>query len=68
MRHNRLRALSSPLVSPLPPSPFRLSPVDAWPLVELVGQAGNYDYVEFTAEYSALRYARPGTISAARWS
>ena len=27
--------------------------LSAWPtLVELVGQAGNYDYVEFTAEYS----------------
>src|SRR6202030_4616911 len=27
--------------------------LSTWPtLVELVGQAGNYDYVEFTAEYA----------------
>jgi 2-keto-3-deoxy-L-rhamnonate aldolase RhmA len=48
MRHNRLRAL---LTSGKPTLGTHL--LSTWPtLVELVGQAGNYDYVEFTAEYS----------------
>jgi 2-keto-3-deoxy-L-rhamnonate aldolase RhmA len=48
MRHNRLRAL---LTSGEPSLGTHL--LSTWPtLVELVGQAGNYDYVEFTAEYS----------------
>jgi 2-keto-3-deoxy-L-rhamnonate aldolase RhmA len=48
MRHNRLRAL---LNDNQPSIGTHL--LSTWPtLVELVGQAGNYDYVEFTAEYS----------------
>ena len=48
MRHNRLRAL---LTADKPSLGTHL--LSTWPtLVELVGQAGNYDYVEFTAEYS----------------
>jgi len=48
MRHNRLRAL---LTAGEPSVGTHL--LSTWPtLVELVGQAGNYDYVEFTAEYS----------------
>src|SRR4051812_5918428 len=48
MRHNRLRAL---LTAGEPSIGTHL--LSTWPtLVELVGQAGNYDYVEFTAEYS----------------
>lgn len=48
MRHNRLRAL---LDAGKPTLGTHL--LSTWPtLVELVGQAGNYDYVEFTAEYS----------------
>jgi 2-keto-3-deoxy-L-rhamnonate aldolase RhmA len=48
MRHNRLRAL---LAAGEPTLGTHL--LSTWPtLVELVGQAGNYDYVEFTAEYS----------------
>jgi 2-keto-3-deoxy-L-rhamnonate aldolase RhmA len=48
MRQNRLRAL---LNANQPTIGTHL--LSTWPtLVELVGQAGNYDYVEFTAEYS----------------
>ena len=48
MRKNRLRAL---LTADQPSLGTHL--LSTWPtLVELVGQAGNYDYVEFTAEYS----------------
>jgi 4-hydroxy-2-oxoheptanedioate aldolase len=48
MRHNRLREL---LKAGKPTLGTHL--LSTWPtLVELVGQAGNYDYVEFTAEYS----------------
>lgn len=48
MRHNRLRELLS---AGKPTVGTHL--LSTWPtLVELVGQAGNYDYVEFTAEYS----------------
>jgi 4-hydroxy-2-oxoheptanedioate aldolase len=48
MRHNRLRAL---LNAGKPTIGTHL--LSTWPtLVELVGQAGNFDYVEFTAEYS----------------
>jgi 2-keto-3-deoxy-L-rhamnonate aldolase RhmA len=48
MRPNRLRAL---LNAGQPTIGTHL--LSTWPtLVELVGQAGNYDYVEFTAEYS----------------
>jgi 2-keto-3-deoxy-L-rhamnonate aldolase RhmA len=48
MRHNRLRAL---LTAGKPTLGTHL--LSTWPtLVELVGQAGSYDYVEFTAEYS----------------
>jgi 2-keto-3-deoxy-L-rhamnonate aldolase RhmA len=48
MRANRLRAL---LNANQPTLGTHL--LSTWPtLVELVGQAGNYDYVEFTAEYS----------------
>ncbi len=48
MRPNRLRAL---LNAGQPTLGTHL--LSTWPtLVELVGQAGNYDYVEFTAEYS----------------
>jgi len=48
MRHNRLRAL---LNANQPSIGTHL--LSTWPtLVELVGDAGNYDYVEFTAEYS----------------
>jgi 4-hydroxy-2-oxoheptanedioate aldolase len=48
MRPNRLRAL---LNAGEPTVGTHL--LSAWPtLVELVGQAGNYDYVEFTAEYA----------------
>ncbi len=48
MRHNRLRAL---LTAGEPSIGTHI--LSTWPtLVELVGQAGNYDYVEFTAEYS----------------
>src|SRR6195256_5050181 len=48
MRHNRLREL---LTAGQPSLGTHL--LSTWPtLVELVGQAGNYDYVEFTAEYS----------------
>ena len=48
MRHNRLRAL---LNENQPSIGTHL--LSTWPtLVELVGDAGNYDYVEFTFEYS----------------
>ena len=48
MRPNRLRAL---LNANQPSIGTHL--LSTWPtLVELVGDAGNYDYVEFTAEYS----------------
>lgn len=48
MRHNRLRAL---LNANQPSIGTHL--LSTWPtLVELIGDAGNYDYVEFTAEYS----------------
>jgi 2-keto-3-deoxy-L-rhamnonate aldolase RhmA len=48
MRHNRLRAL----LNAGEPS-IGTHVLSTWPtLVELVGLAGNYDYVEFTAEYS----------------
>jgi 2-keto-3-deoxy-L-rhamnonate aldolase RhmA len=48
VRHNRLRAL---LNANQPTLGTHL--LSTWPtLVELVGFAGNYDYVEFTAEYS----------------
>ncbi len=48
MRPNRLRAL---LNAGEPTVGTHL--LSTWPtLVELVGQAGNYDYVEFTAEYA----------------
>jgi 2-keto-3-deoxy-L-rhamnonate aldolase RhmA len=48
MRHNRLRTL---LNANQPSIGTHL--LSIWPtLVELVGDAGNYDYVEFTAEYS----------------
>jgi 2-keto-3-deoxy-L-rhamnonate aldolase RhmA len=48
MRRNRLREL---LTTGKPTLGTHL--LSTWPtLVELVGQAGNYDYVEFTAEYS----------------
>jgi 4-hydroxy-2-oxoheptanedioate aldolase len=48
MRHNRLRAL---LTTGKPSLGTHL--LSTWPtLVELVGQTGIYDYVEFTAEYS----------------
>ena len=48
MRHNRLRAL---LTAGEPSIGTHL--LSSWPtLVELVGDTGNYDYVEFTAEYA----------------
>lgn len=48
MRHNRLRAL---LNANQPSIGTHL--LSTWPtLVELIGDAGNYDYVELTAEYS----------------
>ena len=48
MRHNRLRAL---LNANKPSLGTHL--LSTWPtLVELVGQTGHFDYVEFTAEYS----------------
>ncbi len=48
MRHNRLRAL---LTADEPSIGTHL--LSSWPtLVELVGDAGNYDYVEFSAEYA----------------
>lgn len=48
MRHNRLREL---LTAGKPTLGTHL--LSAWPtLVELVGAASNYDYVEFTAEYA----------------
>src|ERR1700679_2143856 len=48
MRHNRLRAL---LNAGEPSIGTHL--LSSWPtLVELIGDAGNYDYVEFTAEYA----------------
>ncbi len=48
MRHNRLRAL---LTDGQPSLGTHL--LSSWPtLVELIGDAGNYDYVEFTAEYA----------------
>src|SRR6201996_3190945 len=48
MRHNRFREL---LTAGKPTLGTHL--LSSWPtLVELVGQAGNYDYVEFTAEYA----------------
>jgi hypothetical protein len=48
MRHNRLRAL---LTAGEPSIGTHL--LSSWPtLVELVGDAGNYDYIEFTAEYA----------------
>jgi 2-keto-3-deoxy-L-rhamnonate aldolase RhmA len=48
MRHNRLRNL---LNANQPSIGTHL--LSTWPTrVELVGDAGNYDYVEFTAEYS----------------
>ena len=63
MRHNRLRAL---LTAGEPSLGTHL--LSTWPtLVELVGQAGNYDYVEFTAEYRPS-ICTTWTISAVRWS
>src|SRR5215813_1275414 len=48
MRHNRLREL---LTAGKPTLGTHL--LSSWPtLVELVGSAGNYDYIEFTAEYA----------------
>jgi 4-hydroxy-2-oxoheptanedioate aldolase len=48
MRHNRLREL---LASGKPTLGTHL--LSSWPtLVELVGAAGNYNYIEFTAEYA----------------
>ncbi len=48
MRHNRLREL---LAAGKPTIGTHL--LSTWPtLVELVGSAGNYDYIEFTAEYA----------------
>src|SRR5688572_15594334 len=48
MRPNRLRAL---LNANQPTIGTHL--LSSWPtLVELIGEAGNYDYVEFTAEYA----------------
>ena len=48
MRRNRLREL---LDAGKPTLGTHL--LSTWPtLVELIGQAGNYDYVEFTAEYA----------------
>ncbi len=48
MRHNRLRAL---LNANQPTIGTHL--LSSWPtLVELIGDSGNYDYVEFTAEYA----------------
>ena len=48
MRHNRLRTI---LNENQPSIGTHL--LSTWPtLVELIGDAGNYDYVEFTAEYS----------------
>ena len=48
MRHNRFREL---LTAGKPTLGTHL--LSSWPtLVELVGQAGNYDYIEFTAEYA----------------
>jgi 2-keto-3-deoxy-L-rhamnonate aldolase RhmA len=48
MRHNRLRAL---LKAGEPSIGTHI--LSSWPtLVELIGDAGNYDYVEFTAEYA----------------
>ena len=68
MRHNRLREL---LTAGEPSIGTHL--LSSWPtLVELIGDAGNYDYVEFTAEYApfdmhdldnlgrALRAEEPG--------
>jgi 4-hydroxy-2-oxoheptanedioate aldolase len=47
MRHNRLRTL---LTADEPSIGTHV--LSSWPtLVELIGDAGNYDYVEFTAEY-----------------
>ncbi len=63
MRPNRLRAL---LNAGEPTVGTHL--LSTWPtLVELVGQAGNYDYVEFTAEYPRST-CTTSTISAGRWS
>src|SRR6201996_5545300 len=48
MRPNRLRAL---LNAGQPTIGTHI--LSSWPtLVELIGDAGNYDYVEFTAEYA----------------
>jgi 2-keto-3-deoxy-L-rhamnonate aldolase RhmA len=48
MRHNRLREL---LTAGQPTVGTHL--LSSWPtLVELVGSAGGYDYIEFTAEYA----------------
>jgi len=48
MRHNRFREL---LTAGKPTVGTHL--LSAWPtLVELVGSAGNFDYIEFTAEYA----------------
>jgi 2-keto-3-deoxy-L-rhamnonate aldolase RhmA len=48
MRHNRFRELLS---AGKPTLGTHL--LSSWPtLVELVGSAGNYDYIEFTAEYA----------------
>ena len=48
MRHNRFREL---LTAGKPTLGTHL--LSSWPtLVELVGSAGNYDYIEFTAEYA----------------
>ena len=48
MRHNRFREL---LTTGKPTLGTHL--LSSWPtLVELVGSAGNYDYIEFTAEYA----------------
>ena len=48
MRHNKLRALLNANQPSIGTHLLSTCPT----LVELVGEAGNYDYVEFTAEYS----------------
>ena len=43
--------------------------LSSWPtLVELVGDAGNYDYVEFTAEYAPFHMHDLDNLGRARWS
>jgi len=50
------------------PPPDRLYCGSRWPtLVELVGDAGNYDYVEFTAVYAPF-HMHAWTTWVARWS